>query len=206
MENHKLKLILASSSPRRKELLGHLGIPFDIQVKEIPEESDEVDPVKYSSEIARIKNKVISLGSIDDALIISADTIVCLDKKIYTKPLNKEDARRILGELSGKTHHVYTAVCICLKKNKNVVFHEFVEKTAVTFNDISSELMEKYLSTGDSLDKAGAYGIQGPSLTFISSLEGDYANVVGFPLSRFIQECELFLKPYTDGASWFDLF
>jgi septum formation protein len=93
-----------------------------------------------------------------------------------------------------------------LKIGNKHTLHSFVEESKVTFNVITPNLMDRYLATKDSLDKAGAYGIQGPSLTFISKVEGDYANVVGFPLSRFVLECEQLLKPFSNGQSWFDLF
>lgn len=206
MENLKLKLILASSSPRRKELLGHLKLPYEIIIKNIPEESTHTDPVKFSAEIAFLKNEAVFKDQREDCLVISADTIVCLGKKIYGKPRDVNEARAFLNELSDNSHSVYTAVTLGLKLNGESKVHSFVEETKVTFNKISPELMERYLATGDSLDKAGAYGIQGPSLTFISKVEGDYSNVVGFPLSRFVAECEAFLQPLTRGQSWFSLF
>lgn len=206
MENQKLKLILASASPRRKELLGHLKLPYEIIIKNIPEESNHTDPVKFSAQIAAQKNEAVFKEQIDNCLVVSADTIVCLGSKIYGKPSGVEEARQFLSELSGKSHSVFTAVTLGLKVNGVSKVHSFVEETKVTFSSISHELMERYLATGDSLDKAGAYGIQNGSLTFISKVEGDYSNVVGFPLARFVTELDSFLKPYTSGKSWFDLF
>ena len=199
-----MKLILASASPRRKELLGHLGIPFEIVTKSIPEESHHTDPVEFCRDIALQKGSAIvpDLGTSKDALVVSADTIVCLNQKIYGKPSGPEEARQFLRELAGKTHSVYTAVGLHLQQSGKVSSYSFVEESRVTFNQISDQLMDLYLKSGDSLDKAGAYGIQGPSLTFISRVEGDYANVVGFPLSRFITECSNFLGK----ESWLDLF
>jgi septum formation protein len=206
MVKDKIKLILASASPRRKELLGHLHLPFEIIIKNIPEETHFTDPVNYSRHIAEMKGEVVFKERNENCLVVSADTIVCMGSKIYGKPADENEARIFLNELAGKTHSVFTAVALNLKSGDNVVSHSFVEESKVTFNKISSELMDRYLSTKDSLDKAGAYGIQGPSLTFISKVEGDYANVVGFPLSRFILECETLLKPLTRGQSWFELF
>jgi len=206
MAKHKIKLVLASASPRRKELLGHLQLPFDVVIKNIPEESHFTDPVNYSRHIAQMKGEAVYKERTDSCLVVSADTIVCMGEKIYGKPSGEEEARVFLYELSGKTHSVYTAVTLNLRFGTDEISHSFVEETKVTFNKISPELMERYLSTKDSLDKAGAYGIQGPSLTFISKVEGDYANVVGFPLSRFILECETLFKPFTGGQSWFELF
>ncbi len=191
---NKIPLILASSSPRRKELLGHLKIPFEIQTKHVEEISSETDPVKFSADIAHQKGNIVAKHcALDKALIISADTIVVYNGKIYGKPVDQADAKKILSELSGNTHSVFTAVCIILKDGNQFKKHQFVEESKVSFNKITDHLMNLYLSTKDSLDKAGAYGIQGPSLTFISKVDGDYANVVGFPLSRFVIEMEKFL-------------
>lgn len=206
MERNKIKLILASASPRRKELLGHLKLPFEIITKNIPEETHHTDPVNFSRHIAQMKGEAVFIERQDNCLLVSADTIVCLGQKIYGKPADAKEARQFLNELAGKTHSVFTAVALNLRFEGKVWEHTFVEESKVTFNLIPEELMVRYLATGDSLDKAGAYGIQGPSLTFISRVEGDYANVVGFPLSRFVIECEQFLKPLTLGQSWFDLF
>jgi septum formation protein len=196
-----MKLILASASPRRKELLGHLKLPFTIETKNVPEESDHLDPVKFSEEIAVSKGQAVFEDHAEDCLVVSADTIVVLDGRIYGKPGNESEARRYLSDLSGRTHSVYTAVSLLWRKSGTEQQHSFVEESKVTFNPIGTELMDRYLATGDSLDKAGAYGIQGPSLTFISRVEGDYANVVGFPLSRFVTVCGDLL-----GDSWFNLF
>ena len=206
MESNKMKLILASASPRRKELMRHLQIPFEIVIKNIPEESHHTDPVSYSKSIAEMKNEAVFKEIDSNCMVVSADTIVCLGNKIYGTPSGESEARVFLSELAGKTHSVFTAVCIQVRYNSEVYSHTFVEESRVTFNPISPELMDRYIATKDSLDKAGAYGIQGPSLTFISKVEGDYANVVGFPLSRFINESEEILKPLTNGHSWFDLF
>ena len=206
MGKDKLKLVLASASPRRKELLGHLQLPFEIVIKNIPEESHFTDPVNYSKHIAQMKGEAVFKERTDHCLVISADTIVCMDNKIYGKPANEAEARIFLSELAGKTHSVFTAVTLNLRHGNQVFSNSFVEESKVTFNMITPELMDRYIATKDSLDKAGAYGIQGPSLTFISKVDGDYANVVGFPLSRFVLECETLLKPLTLGQSWYELF
>jgi septum formation protein len=206
MEKEKIKFILASASPRRKELVGHLGVPFEIITKNIPEESHHSDPVDFSRHIAQMKGEAVFQERKDQSFVVSADTIVCLDGKIYGKPKDEFEASIFLNELSGKTHSVFTAVAFNLHFQGKMISHSFVEESKVTFNIISPELLERYLLTKDSLDKAGAYGIQGPSLTFVSKVEGDYANVVGFPLSRFVLECDTFFKPFSPGGSWFNLF
>ncbi len=212
MGNSKIKLVLASASPRRKELLGHLKIPFTILTLNIPEESPSSDPVTFSSDIAKAKglavfDQLLEKSSEQELFVVSADTIVCLDGKIYGKPRDRDEARVFLSELSGKSHSVFTAVAIHTWLGEKKESFSFVEESKVTFNKITTGLMERYLDTGDSLDKAGAYGIQGPSLTFISKVEGDYANVVGFPLSRFVTEAEKYMNtkfPHED--IWQNLF
>ena len=206
MEKNKIKLILASGSPRRKELLGHLKLPFEIIIKNIPEETHYTDPVNFCRHISEMKGEAVFKEQTQNCLVISADTIVSLGSKIYGKPRDAEEARVFLNELAGKTHSVFTAVTMNLKIDGNDTTHSFVEESKVSFNPISVELMDRYIATGDSLDKAGAYGIQGASLTFISKVDGDYANVVGFPLSRFVTECQALLIPFSAGRSWFDLF
>jgi septum formation protein len=212
MENFRLKFILASASPRRKELLGHLKIPFEIMTLNVPEESFSPDPVSFSLEIARAKGKAVfdqlRLQEPQNSyFVVSADTIVCLGEKIYGKPQDRTEAQEFLNQLAGKTHSVFTAVSVLMIHEGKEDSFSFVEESKVTFNQISHALMERYLDTGDSLDKAGAYGIQGPSLTFISGVEGDYANVVGFPLSRFVIESEKFLKlKFPREELWLNLF
>ncbi len=209
MGNSKLKLILASASPRRRELIGHLKLPFEVIALSVPEHSDAIDPVKYTSDIALVKGNAVAdkLKGTGDFYIVSADTTVINNGKIYNKPSDRDEARKFLTDLSGKTHSVFTAVSLLLLKDGTVHTHSFVDESKVTFEKISDTLMEKYLDTGDSLDKAGAYGIQGPSLTFISKVDGSYSNVVGFPLSRFVSESEKFLKNHYPGVtSWLDLF
>jgi septum formation protein len=212
MLKNKLHLILASASPRRKELLGHLKIPFEIIALSVPEESAQKDPRLFSQDIARLKSQAVleklqgeRFG--EDQFVVSADTIVYLEGRIFEKPRDVNEAREFLKILSGKTHSVFTAVSLQLRKRSDIFNHQFVEESKVTFSQISDTLLEHYLETGDSLDKAGAYGIQGASLSFISKVDGDYANVVGFPLSRFVKEAEAFLKShYPEEASWFNLF
>lgn len=201
MVSNKLKLILASKSPRRKELLGYLNIPFEIDSCDIDEVSTHEDPKLYCEDIAEQKGRAVFYKRIKEyasknLFVISSDTIVFLDGKIYGKPTDKNDAKRILMELSGKTHTVFTAVTFFFHdpETKAVRTHSFSEETEVTFATITNDLLEEYIQTGDSLDKAGAYGIQGPSLTFISDLKGSYSNVVGFPLNRVVEELKLVIS------------
>lgn len=211
MENSKLHLILASGSPRRKELLSHLNIPFEKLSLDIPEDCDKSDPEAYCAELSRRKGKAVSEKIMGERtgnyLVVSADTIVAFGNKIYNKPENTQEARAFLSELSGQTHSVFTSVTLNLVMSEKRIEHTFVDESRVSFDVITPEIMDLYLSTGDSLDKAGAYGIQGPSLTFISSVEGSYSTVVGFPLSRFVREASGFLaQHFPDVKSWLELF
>lgn len=202
MDSNKFKLVLGSQSPRRKELLSWLNVSYIIKTADLDEISDESDPERVAVDLAsqkanavfeKIKNEVIN------PFVISSDTIVVLDGKIYGKPNDREDAKRILSELSDRAHQVITGVSFLFtdpvtKKQRE---HYFFDSTEVTFNEITSDLMEAYLDSGDSMDKAGAYGIQGPSLTFISRVNGSYSNVVGFPLDKIVSELKIVL-----GSDW----
>ena len=202
------KLILASSSPRRRELLGHTQVPFEILTIPTNEESHELDPRAFALDVARQKGVVVceSLKA-QSSVVISADTVVALEGKIYGKPQGIEDARRILTELAGQTHQVHTGLCIHFWQNQSWKRIEHVETTEVDFLPLNQQLLESYLSTRDSLDKAGAYGIQGQALTFISGIRGCYANVVGFPLFRFCSLMEDdFLNQISNEGPWQNLF
>lgn len=177
-----MKIVLASKSPRRKELLGLLDLDFEIITADIDETMDPSLPV--TDEVARIsyqKAVAVANGLAADTVIISADTIVELDGCLMGKPVDKTDAARMLKSLSGKSHNVHTAVTV-LQGDKHITR---VATTAVTFRDISDEEINSYIDTNEPMDKAGAYGIQGRASKFVSGIVGDYFNVVGLPL------CEL---------------
>lgn len=203
---NKLSFILASQSPRRKELVGWLDIPFEIIVPNIEEVSDLKVPNEIAMDVSQQKAQAVweiiekekkdSLGQSYFPFILASDTMVCLKDKIYGKPTDVEDAKRILLELSGHQHSVVTGVSMMMfdPKSGEKRIKNFAVKTDVTFDPISEDILENYLKTGESLDKAGAYGIQGKGLTFISNLNGSYSNVVGFPLSHFVTELKSFLS------------
>lgn len=197
----KLTLILGSQSPRRKELLSWLNVPFKIVTADLDEISHETDPVEVALDLSSQKAHAVfeKVQSESYPFVIASDTIVVLDEKVYGKPKDKAEARSILYELSDKTHQVITGVSFLFKDpvSGKVKEHRFYDSTEVTFNEITGELMDNYIATGDSLDKAGAYGIQGPSLTFISRVNGSYSNVVGFPLDKVVTELGIIL-----GAGW----
>lgn len=179
----KHKFILASESPRRKELLATLGIPFEVQPADINETvEEELSPEEIAISIAYKKTAPI-IESSPNAIVIGADTIVCLGKELLTKPKNNEQAKQFLEMLSGQTHHVITGVSI----QGGGVNISFAETTLVKFYELTNEQMDAYVATGDSLDKAGGYGIQTMGGLFVEKIEGDYNNVVGLPISRLFQ-------------------
>lgn len=201
MELGKYTLVLGSQSPRRFELLSWLKIPFKVLTADLDEVSEEADPEKIAMDIASQKAHAVFArkNESDNVFIISSDTIVVLNEKLYAKPKDKNEAREILQELSGHTHQVITGVSFLFmdEASNKLREHLFYDFTEVTFNEITEDLMEHYIATGDSLDKAGAYGIQGPGLTFISKINGSYSNVVGFPLDKVISELSIIL-----GDDW----
>jgi septum formation protein len=186
----KFEMILGSQSPRRKELMGWLDIPFKIVTSDVEEVSSETIPEKFCEAIAKLKGEDVWLKTNNEnAFVVSSDTIVCTENEILGKPKDRASAKEMLLKLSGRTHQVITSVYL----KTHMKNHIFSVSSEVTFDKIDSNTMELYLASGESLDKAGAYGIQGKGLTFISNLRGSYSNVVGFPLSHFVNEMCLFL-------------
>lgn len=185
------KIILASASPRRKELITYIGDNVIIRPADcdetLPENIGAREAVEYLSEI---KNQAARKISEENELVISADTVVAVDDIILGKPADKEDARRMLGLLNGKTHQVYTGVTIS-KGEKTVTFSE---KTDVVFYDLKESEIEEYISTSEPYDKAGAYAIQGKAGLLVKGINGDYYNVVGLPVARLKREIENFIN------------
>ncbi len=176
----KVPIILASQSPRRKELLSKLNIPFTIQVSGVEEEIEgKATPEEFALLIAEKKAEHVANEN-PDALVIAADTTVFLDDFLLSKPINGEQARDYLRRLSGKWHRVITGVSL----EGLGVSIGFSEITYVKFYELSEELIDAYVATGDPLDKAGGYGIQSMGALLVEKIEGDYNNVVGLPLSR----------------------
>ncbi|OFZ75173.1 MAG: septum formation protein Maf, partial [Bdellovibrionales bacterium RIFOXYC2_FULL_39_8] len=172
------RLVLGSKSPRRKELLGWLQIPFVVEVSPIEEISAKIKPQMIAEDIAQKKGQDILQKLIKDnfkqQLVVSADTIVCIDHEILGKPKDITEAKNMLMRLSNREHDVITAVYLgkynqCMQDGCGKVFSC---KTKVHFKKIDQDLLQNYLDSGDSMDKAGAYGIQGQSLTFIDRIEG----------------------------------
>ena len=191
MNFNSIKIVLASASPRRKELISLITESVEIR----PAECDEMLPdgigakeaVEY---LSKIKNDAAKSISAHDELIISADTVVAVSNEILGKPADKEDARRMIKLLSGRTHQVYTGVTISYKGNAVT----FSEKTDVSFFDLTDDEIESYVSSSEPYDKAGAYGIQGKASLLVSGINGDYFNVVGLPVARLNRELSKFVE------------
>jgi septum formation protein len=182
-------LVLASASPRRQELLRNAGIPFVVQPTEIPEVPREGEAPRTCAErLAREKALEVFRQRPDD-FILGADTIVVTDGRILGKPRDGADAARMLRLLSGRTHQVITGVCLVGPQSGAEDIRS--ETTLVTMNALSDDDIGSYILTGEPMDKAGAYAIQGVASRWISRIEGDYFNVVGLPVSlvhRMLQE------------------
>ena len=176
-----MRIILASSSPRRRELLEGLKVRnleiIPARGRELPH--PELAPVELVRELARAKAQEIAENN-PDAVVIGADTVVSVDGTVLGKPVSESDAGRMLSLLSGRSHEVLTGVCVI----KNGAAQSFVERTVVHFREIDRDEITAYIESGEPLDKAGAYGIQGLGKLFVAGIEGDFFNVMGLPVCR----------------------
>ena len=176
-----MNIILASASPRRRELLSALGLQFEVrpaQGEEHPEPG--LSGGETAKRLSRAKCLEIAANAGEDAVVIAADTVVCLDDQILGKPADAADAARMLRALSGRDHRVFTGVTV---SRGDRVLSDY-EETAVHFRPLSEREIGAYVAPGAPLDKAGAYGIQGRASLFVRGIEGDYFNVVGLPLCK----------------------
>ena len=221
-----MRIILASASPRRRELLEQIGLPFEVITSHVEEKISSARPGEAVEELSRQKAEAVGdlvCRSLEEAdkppclketgggwdpagqkaagagrgvLVIGTDTIVSLDGAILGKPLDGKDAARMLGRLQGREHEVYTGVTLLYLAAGSAEWERksFHERTKVWFFPMSEGEIAEYVSTGDPLDKAGAYGIQGFCARYIRGLEGDYNNVVGLPAGRLYQEIKELLK------------
>jgi septum formation protein len=192
------RLILASASPRRKELLALLRLPFEVIVSDVDETAKEELPHQTAERLAVSKAYAIAETLMCDAsIVIGADTVVALTDEapatVLGKPNDHEDARRMLRLLSGRTHSVFTGVSLietdvdgdCAWRSTQTVVD-----TQVTFRQLTDEMIEAYIATGEPFDKAGGYGIQGYASTFVESVYGDYFNIVGLPIATVAKMLE----------------
>lgn len=177
------RLILASASPRRRELLGALGLEFDVRIPEIDETPLPGEkPRPFAERVAREKTAAIEADG--QTVLVAADTVVVLDETILGKPTDERHAFEMLSGLSGRTHEVITGVCV-KRGEKSVVFSV---STGVAFRDLGKKEIESYIASGCPMDKAGAYAIQGGAAHMVRAINGSYTNVVGLPLCE-LHEC-----------------
>jgi len=187
-------IVLASGSPRRKEILETIGLEFEI----IPAKGEEcitkVTPSEVVEELSdqkamEVATSIAQYPIVADTMVIGADTVVSVDGKILGKPKDEQDAFDMLSVLAGREHEVYTGVTVVLLdttgKAGKITFHE---ETKVSFAELTEKEIRNYIASGDPMDKAGAYGIQGTFAKHVSGIVGDYQNVVGFPVARFYKE------------------
>lgn len=195
-ENLKGKsVILASNSPRRKELMGFLCDDFQV----IPSKVEEIIPENVKENFSDIAGEsamyLATLKAVDvaknyeNAVVFGCDTVVAVGDEILGKPKNDDDAREMLRFLSGKSHRVLSGVCICYRQ----IQESFFVETKVKFHDLTEELIENYIATGEHRDKAGAYGIQGFGSILCEEIQGDFFNVVGFPVSEIYHKLDKIL-------------
>lgn len=185
-----MRYILASKSPRRQELLSRTGISFEVIPSDMKEIITKEIPSEVVMELAAQKAEAVyqTLDCQTDITVIGADTIVVYRDEILGKPVDKQDAFDMLSLLADRTHQVYTGVSLIISKNGVKTVNTFYEKTDVTFYPIYKDDLHRYVESGDPLDKAGSYGIQGDFSIHIKEIHGDYNNVVGLPIGRLYQE------------------
>ena len=176
------RVILASASPRRRELLTLIGIPHEVRPADVDESLHHGEaPAVYAERLARAKAATVPPDPA--VLAIGSDTIVVIDDVVLGKPRDRDDAARMLRTLSGRTHTVYTAVAV--RRGERIA--SGVEHVAVTFRPLTDAMIESYIATGEPMDKAGAYGIQGFGATIVERIDGDYFAVMGLALGRMVE-------------------
>lgn len=196
----KKRIILGSASPRRRELLEQIGVEFEVLVSGGEEKYTSTEPAEIVKELALAKaeNVAAVVEHLENVVVIGADTIVALDGEILGKPKSEEDAFRMLKHLQGREHQVYTGTALLIydeSGEKRVIGH--AERTEVFVHEMDDEEICRYIATGEPMDKAGGYGIQGRFAAYIERIEGDYYNVVGLPVAYLYQE----LKSLNSRAS-----
>lgn len=192
------KIILASASPRRRELLEQAGLEYEVMPSSVEEQVRFDEPGLVVEDLAAKKAEDVA-KNVEDGIVIGADTVVALDGEILGKPKDDEDAFRMLSAMQGKAHTVYTGVSIVVKENKEKKeVQTFSVGTKVFMYPVEEKEIRAYIATKEPCDKAGAYAIQGRGATFIEKIEGDYNNVVGLPLSRVYREIRKYLSPSHD--------
>lgn len=185
------KLILASNSPRRKEIMEMLPWDFFVEAMETDEKIDENESVEENLKNIAYQKAVCISRKYPEAIVVGGDTIVLVQGEILGKPKNEEDAKNMLRSISTRTHYVYTGVCI-LCKDRDIDIR-FIGKTTVYMTPMSEKEIEEYVASGEPFGKAGSYAIQGKGGVHVEKIEGDYYNVVGLPLNRLYQELKMIM-------------
>ena len=185
MNPYNEKYILASASPRRSELLSQVGLEFRVEVADCDEETRESDPARMVQELALRKAMAVAEKHPEE-IVIGADTVVVYEDEIMGKPADEKEALDMLMYLSGRTHMVMTGVAIVCK-NRGIE-RVFAELTQVSMYENDRDLLKRYIASGEPMDKAGSYGIQGRGAILVRSISGDYNNVVGLPVSALFRE------------------
>lgn len=190
-----MELILASASPRRKELLEKIGLPFTVQPAKGEERITQKSPADVVMELSRQKAEEVAAQQTGPCIILGADTVVAKGEKIMGKPKDAADAKQMLRSIADDCHQVYTGVTL-IRTGAHPQSVTFQEKTDVFLYPISDAELDAYIASGDPMDKAGAYGIQGDFAIYVKRIAGDYYNVVGLPIGRVYQELKrmLFVK------------
>lgn len=191
-----MRILLASASPRRRKLLEQIGLSFEVVVSHVEEVITETEPGKVVEQLSAQKAEAVagSLGEPEETLVIGADTVVAAENTILGKPADAAKAAEMLRLLAGRTHAVYTGVTLILRGASGETARKtFHERTDVSFYPMEEAEIRQYVATGDCMDKAGAYGIQGFCARYISGINGDYNNVVGLPVGRLYQEVKEWL-------------
>lgn len=209
-----MKIYLASASPRRRELLLQIGLEFEVKVSNVQEVVSTSEPARVVEELSAQKAQAVladlegefrqraaadawrqAEAAAEEILIIGADTVVAVDGNILGKPADSGAAAKMLKQLSGRSHEVFTGVTLLFRESSGQLGRKtFHERTEVVFYAMSQAEIDGYVSTGDCLDKAGAYGIQGLCARYIKEIKGDYNNVVGLPVGRLYQEAKEWLE------------
>lgn len=184
------KVVLASESPRRRELMASLNLNFTTCSSKAKEFFNPSLPITEALKNVALEKAMSGAKQYPNDVVIGADTIVVIDGKILGKPECKEDAKKMLQMLSGRVHHVYTGVAIVYKEEVDV----FYEDTEVTFYELEEELIDAYIATKEPMDKAGSYGIQGKGCILVKKISGDYNNVVGLPLASLYRHLYKYIK------------
>ena len=189
------RIVLASASPRRRELLSQIGVEFEVKPADGEERIISTEPSKVVEELSGQKAMFTAKalekenGHVPEGcIVLGADTIVSYEGRILGKPSDKEDAIQMLSMLQGNTHQVYTGVTVMKEKQGSWKSHTFFECTDVIFYPVTREEIVEYVNSGDPMDKAGSYGIQGAWGAYVKGIHGDYNNVVGLPVARLIYE------------------